>query len=488
MIDFYRRLLAAMTNANGPAYRHYDERRDWNDMTRAMRRVNSVLADGRERVVALYAGKSFAAYAGLFATLLSDNCWVPINPDLPPGRNLQMLALARPSIILADRDLPPDLAAFAASEGVAVHRLDRLAADGAEREFDLSRGFRPEAIAYVMFTSGSTGVPKGVPMTHANYIPFIETAMKILPFGPGEVFADYHDFGFDISIFYLFCCPLTGGAFAPAIAERDRTMPLGNLVANEVTVLATVPSTIARIRTLKRDARLETRLKILFLCGEPLRLDILRYCQDRIGAPNIYNFYGLTETGVENFHHRCAPDDPERYADQGYAPIGLPLPGNPILLGDDAELSLGGVQVTPGYLGGIGAERFFVQDGLRWFKSGDKVIQAHGVYFCKGRLDNQVKVNGYRIELMDIEAHLRRLDGVEEAVCFVETVGERAFIVAALHGSAPPDVHGIRPPLKGLLPPYMIPSSVFRLEDVPVNKAGKVDRLAVRALYPRTAT
>ena len=127
---------------------------------------------------------------------------------------------------------------------------------------------------------------------------------------------------------------------------------------------------------------------------------------DKLRVPEVYNFYGLTETGVENFHHRCRRSDVESYADVGYVPIGLPLPNNDIRIGEGDELWLSGCQTTPGYLGGVGADKFTELDGKRWYLTGDKVVNFKELWFCKGRLDSQVKVSGHRIELMDVEAHL----------------------------------------------------------------------------------
>jgi acyl-CoA synthetase (AMP-forming)/AMP-acid ligase II len=477
---FYRRLLGAIASNTGDAYVYFNDRCSWTDLYCRMREINTGLAGKRRQRIAVYSGKSPDAYAAIFTCILSGNVWVPLNPDFPPERIVQMLRLAVPAVIVTDRPLPEAIANWVQESGVDV--LDLSApGTGPGLEFD------PDAIkaddeAYIMFTSGSTGTPKGVPMTHANYIPFVDTALDILDLRCGDVFADYHDFGFDISIFYLFCCPLVGGAFAPALREVERLMPLAHIRDNKVTILASVPSILARVRAMHPVNPPPTTLRLLFLCGEPFRLELLDYSMNAMAIEQVYNFYGLTETGVENFHHRCSPDDIERFAATQYVPIGLPLPGNRFRIDAEGELWLAGPQLTPGYLGGIGTERFTTLDGERWYRTGDRVEERDGLYFCKGRLDWQVKLNGYRVELMDIEAHIRSLPDVMEAVCVVEPHQGRDFLVAVIAAGRPLESGDVRGGLKGRVPSFMLPNAVMQVEDIPLNKSGKVDRQAVTAL------
>ncbi len=221
----------------------------------------------------------------------------------------------------------------------------------------------------------------------------------------------------------------------------------------------------------------------MFLCGEPFRLDILEYCFKNMKVKDVYNFYGLTETGVENFYHKCHSDDLVDYREIGFVPIGKPLNGNNVRIGENSELLLSGCQVTPGYLGGRSAEKFEIIEGTRWFHTGDIVVKYKDVYFCKGRLDSQVKLSGYRIELMDIEAHLRMIEQVEEAVCFVEAAGGRDILAAAIKTRTEVPIKDIQGKLKTQLPFYMIPKDFLLLETLPLNKNGKIDRKKIREIY-----
>lgn len=478
---YYENLYNIIKSSSALFYVYYDEKHTYQECHQNMLKLNSVLHKVRNKRIALYVSKSFNSYCAIFAVILSGNTWIPFSPSQPAKRSLDMLTLAEPYLIITDEDLPELIASYARDNNIGVVRLQEIVNGADKTEFALS-DFKKDDIAYIMFTSGSTGVPKGVPMTHENYINFIETALKILPFGRGEVFSDFHEFSFDISIFYLFCAIFTESAFAPIIKPEEKFFPLANIVDNKVTVWSSVPSVISQIKTLRPTEKINTPIKIMFLCGEPFRLDVLKYCHENMNIKRIYNFYGLTETGVENFYHECRPDDLRRFEMKGFLPIGKPLPGNNVSLTEDNELLLSGCQVTPGYLAGIAKDRFKHIDGVRWFYTGDIVEKYEDVYFCKGRLDNQVKLNGYRIELMDIETHVRRFEAVRDAVCFVDNAADRPTLVCALEAQQA-DTEKLKNFLKSVLPSYMIPQKYFLLDVLPKNSNGKIDRPKVVSLH-----
>lgn len=482
---FYAELAAKLASASGPAWIAGTERRDYPELFVCVRRLAARLKPWRDRIVVVLADKTFAAYAAVHGVLLSGNAWVPLSPQVPPARAAEILRLTGAALLLTDRPPSSELAAAAAEIGAEIHALDDFALTGDAPDLILPR-FDDHAFAYVMFTSGSTGVPKGVPMTHANYIPFVRNAMALLPLGADDVFSDFHDWAFDISIFYLFCAPMAGAALAPSVRPSDRVAPLRYIQEAGITVWSSVPSAIARIRQMHADEQPASGLKVMFLCGEPFSLRVLDYCLNNLRAAHVYNFYGLTETGVENFWHPCRPQDLTDFEPWGFVPIGQPLPGNAVMVGDNKELLLAGDQVTPGYLGGVGAERFIDYDGQCWYRTGDVVEQHLGQWFCKGRLDSQVKLAGYRIELMDIEVNIKRVAGVEEAVCFVAERGGHAQLMAALlprPGQDGLDVAAIKRDLAKLLPAYMVPVRLIEVDGMPVNSNGKIDRRQVQAQH-----
>ncbi|MBF0369120.1 MAG: AMP-binding protein [Magnetococcales bacterium] len=484
MIDrYYQKLHQALTPSPRICYRYGEDQRDYGEMHRVICQVKGLLADFNQRPVVIYSQKSFEAYGAIFATILSGNIWVPLSPDLAVNRNLDILKMVPPALVLMDCDLPSQIADHLQEQNIPVWNLGQLAQSPIPpREIPPPR-FDPDGIAYIMFTSGSTGTPKGVPMSHLNYIHFIENCLNILPFQSGDVFADYHDFAFDISIFYLFCFPLVQGAIAPVMTPRERVMPAGFMQQNDITVWASVPSVIDRVR--KLHPSLNTSIRIHFLCGEPFALPVLNYCQEGMKVPHIYNFYGLTESGVENFHYRCQPGDVERFEAFGFVPIGTPLPGNEVDVSEEGELLLSGCQLTPGYLDGVGADRFFERDGKRWFRTGDLIAHHEGLTFCKGRIDSQIKHRGYRIELMDVEVNLKRHSQIRDVICFQFQHHGRSLLVAVVQMPPGETINPIqlKQTMGDQLPLHMLPDRIYPIDTFPENANGKKDRKAVRERF-----
>jgi len=186
---------------------------------------------------------------------------------------------------------------------------------------------------------------------------------------------------------------------------------------------------------------------------------------------------------VENFYHPCMPEDLDKYKNYGMAPIGTPLPGNLVKITGEKELWIGGCQVTPGYLEDKSPDKFEIAENIRFCKTGDIVEEYDGVYFCKGRMDSQVKLSGHRVELMDIEVHIAKQENIGQAVCFVDETENRSTLVAVIQPSGNIDFKKIQANLRQELPDYMVPKNHMILDTLPLNKNGKVDRKAVRDAY-----
>ncbi|HNX90726.1 MAG TPA: AMP-binding protein [Candidatus Omnitrophota bacterium] len=488
---FYEKLMAPFLRSTRIFYKYFDEEYTYGRAYSLMKIINHTLNrnnKNRKKIV-VYGGKSFPVYCAIYSIILSDNVWIPITPGIPPDRLMAMMELLHPDIFLYEEEIPQGVVESAGKIKMEVISLTDVAERKESMDFEMCK-YSPNDWAYVMFTSGSTGVPKGVPMTHLNYINFINNAMEILPFQKGEIFSDYHDFAFDISIFYIFCAPLTEGTIAPIRKKEERMFPLNHIQKNKITVWSSVPSVIACIQRLRPAGKLENSIRIMFLCGEPFSLSILKYCYENLDIKEVYDFYGLTETGVENFYHHCSIDDLERFREKGFVPIGRPLKGNDIKVTEEKELLLSGCQVTPGYLGNIEQGRFETIEGDRWYHTGDIVEKFEDVYFCKGRIDSQVKISGHRIELMDIEVHIKQFPGIKEAICFVteQTMGVKRLACAVeTQDQADTVIPGLEGWLRGKLPEYMVPKVIHHIKAMPTNNNGKIDRKAIREMFSQGA-
>ena len=171
-----------------------------------------------------------------------------------------------------------------------------------------------------------------------------------------------------------------------------------------------------------------------------------------------------------------------KYKDYGYAPIGRCIDGNKISVTNDNLLLVNGPQVTPGYFGKENLNHLIEYKGDKWFSMGDVVEIQNDIYICKGRLDNQIKLNGYRIHLMDIETQIKKNNNIEDCMCIVEQFNEQKIISVILICKMDITVSELRVFLKNKLPSYMIPRKVICIKEKPINKNGKLDRAKLKYL------
>ncbi|GIH96833.1 AMP-binding protein [Planobispora siamensis] len=453
--------------------------------------------------VGLYAARSLLAYAGYLAIQRLGATAVPLNPSAPAARNRAVAAAAGLDLVLADAALPPPVLPAAT---LAV-RLDRL--DAPPRAVPDTLPARPDDPAYVLFTSGSTGAPKGVPVRHRSVDAYLSHVVPRYELGPGCRLSQTFDLTFDLSVFDMFAA-WGSGATLVVPAPYDLLKPVAFVAREELTHWFSVPSVVSlamRLRRLKPGVMPSLRWSLF--CGEPLTL--LQAGAWRLAAPGsvLENLYGPTELTVSCAQYRL-PADPGRWPEtaNGTVPIGTPYPRVEHLVVDEegrpaaeGELLLRGVQRFPGYADpGVNPGRFACFDGVRareavtaggtaggtvapdlWYRTGDRVAWRDGVLVHLGRLDQQVKISGHRVEPGEVEAALRgQPDVVEAVVLAVRGRDGELCLEAACTGTGLDPVALIRGVAR-VLPGYMVPRSVTILDELPLNTNGKVDRRATAA-------
>ncbi|MDH5275389.1 MAG: amino acid adenylation domain-containing protein, partial [Gammaproteobacteria bacterium] len=366
----------------------------------------------------------------ILAVLKAGGAYVPLDPHWPANRLRRMRAAVDPRVLISRTVFLPQ---FADHAGPVVD-LDRdqsviAAASDANPDVPID----PARWCYVLFTSGSTGAPKGVPVTHGNLLGLFPPLTAALDFGPGDVWTWFHSASFGFSVWELWGALLHGGSVV-IVPENIRQDPaaLGELVAEEqVTVFSQTPSAFRRVL---HDARFHasiagSRLRYLALSGEAIRRDDIAGWLARGHRARLINTYAITETAGQVALRVYGEGDA---TEEGARNLGQPLAGREVLVLDAAgrpapagaagELWVGGACVTPGYLAAPEqASRFSeiaVPGGgiVRGYRSGDRVRQlADGSLEYLGRVDAQLKFRGYRIEPGDIEAALREHPGVRDA-------------------------------------------------------------------------
>ncbi|MEO1027446.1 MAG: amino acid adenylation domain-containing protein, partial [Pseudomonadota bacterium] len=433
---------------------------------------------------------------GLLGVLKAGAAYVPLEQSQPAARRRYMAEAARARFVLYQAGTTPDLGD--AIQFVMVDAAVSCAADQPETPPDVS--ITPYDIAYVMFTSGSTGQPKGVAVPHAGLWNRLRWMQEDFAFGPGDRTLQKTPYGFDVSVSELFL-PLLAGSelvFAPPEAHKD-PVALKKLVDQfDITTIHFVPSMLAAfVDAFEGEAApLCSSLKRVICTGEAFSEDLGRRAIKLLGC-GIYNLYGPTEASIEVTHWDMAEPTPEG-PPASSAPIG-PVISNmaayvldqhlqPVPEGVAGELYLSGVGLAHGYerRPDLTAAAFlpnpFAADPShsRMYRTGDLARWRGGVLEYLSRVDFQVKLRGQRIELGEIEAVLEQFDSVSRAAVTVYAARGAEHLAAFIQPSADmPTDDALRDHLTERLPAYMIPTQFIVLEEMPLTANGKLDRKAL---------
>jgi amino acid adenylation domain-containing protein len=455
-------------------------------------------------LVAILAYRSIGAYSGVLGILASGRGYVPLNPRFPAARTLAMLnfsgctsLVVSPEVVNA---LDPILEGAKQSllvvclAGVDAWRLQRLhprhrivgEQSGTQLAgIDRTRVARIQSAdpAYLLFTSGSTGIPKGIAISHGNVASYLNYTLGRYAFTPDDRFSQTFDMTFDLSVHDMFVCWSTGSCLV-AMSHTTLVAPGRHIRDARLTVWFSVPSVIMFMQHLHLlRAGSFPLLRTSLFCGEPLLEIWASAWQD--AAPNsvIDNVYGPTEATIAISHYRWNKLRRHNRCRSGLVPIGRLFSSQNCRV-VDGELWLAGDQIASGYLNDQArTEQHFVTIGRNvWYRTGDLVTEDDdGDFHYLGRLDSQVQICGPRVELQEIESAIRQIAESDSviAVPWPPQVGRADSIYVFIAASLPIDTTLIRRQSAEVLPSYMVPADIFLADDIPVNANGKIDRMAL---------
>jgi amino acid adenylation domain-containing protein len=454
-------------------------------------RVLTAVDGSRPRRIGLMAGRSLQAYAGYLAALRLGAAVVPLSATISRERLIETIGRAGIDVMLAPNPVGGLPVPLVGPDAPVNERWRRTA----------PTAVNPDDVAYVIHTSGSTGTPKGVPVTHRSAAAMLEHVVPAIGLGPGCRFTQCHELTFDPSVWDLFGT-WSAGATLVVPTRNDLVRPARFVANRGIThfhYASPVISVAARLGDLRPGVM--PGLRWAGFGGEQLTFERARQWQE--AAPNcaMDNLYGPTEATVVCTAYRLPAerrDWPESVHDT--VPIGRPLPQVDVLVLDEegreaqvGELCLRGPQVFSGYLDPQDNDgRFASFDGrsttnLRgaalpgpehYYRTGDRVRVSGGLLVHLGRLDQQVKVHGHRIELGQIEAALRRVRGVADAVALA-LPGDGELVLEACYTGETWDPLELRRQLARMLPGYMVPRGIRHRAAFPLNQNGKTDRRAL---------
>ncbi len=425
--------------------------------------------------IAVHGHKEPEMLIAFLAAVKSGRPYVPIDFSIPAQRVERIIEVAGAAVVLTP---------------------ERVANLGSESRQAGSRRVESNDPFYILFTSGSTGEPKGVVITLANLTHFVEWMLAEQKFTElGETFLNQAPFSFDLSVMDLYPCLVTGGTLFSV--TKDHVANLKNLYSafaeSAVTSWVSTPS-FAQMCLIEKSftQTMMSEVRRFLFCGETLAPETASQLVERFPKAEVWNTYGPTEATVATTSILV---DRKVLNEYSPLPVGAVMPGTNIFIldekksevpeGERGEIVIAGPNVSPGYLGreDLTEKAFYEIDGSRAYRTGDWGRMKNGQLFFEGRMDSQVKVHGYRIELGDLEANLRALPEIADAVVLPVMKQERidslaAIVVLAVEksGSDFEMSARLKSRLGERLPAYMVPRKFIYVDAFPMTANGKADR------------
>lgn len=443
----------------------------------------------KKSVIAVIAERSVEMYCAIYGIIRGGNAYLPIDPNYPQER--------------IDRILTDSKAAAVAAQGkftklagnVPVIDMTEFISDCHKECNSEKCAAEPDDTAYVIYTSGSTGNPKGAMVSHRSAVNRILWMHDKYPLGDGDVIFQKTPYTFDVSVWELFWWGICGGSLA-ASKPDEHFLPakiLDEVKGNKVTHLHFVPSVfeifLSYLESHTEEQSKFNTVKYVFVSGEALTANLVErfyklYSYDKV---TLHNLYGPTECAVDVTYYDCRPEDVDP------VPIGKPIYNTQMYVVDKSmkavpigvtgELCIAGVNVGKGYLGRpeLTAEKFvdnpFGEGKL--YRTGDNAYfrEDGQLIFC-GRIDSQIKLNGQRIEIGEIESAINEAKGADSAAVIVRKVNSSDVLVAFYTGfvDAKDEIKNV---CMSKLPKYMVPGAFIHLDKLPLNQSGKLDRKAL---------
>jgi D-alanine--poly(phosphoribitol) ligase subunit 1 len=437
--------------------------------------------------IGLVVNDDIETYASIFAIWLEGYAYVPLHPQQPHERSLEIAAQAEVDLIIGS-GIRSGFATYTTIDSSLL----------VNNEIDLKPRPTPDdSLAYILFTSGSTGKPKGVQITRGNVGSFMKSFWEVgFCIDQNDRCLQCFDLTFDVSV-QSYLVPLLRGACTYTIPHNQikYSYVFGLLDNHKITFGAMAPSMIRYLRPYFDEIQVPS-MRYAILTAEASPLDLITEWSKCIPKAEIYDFYGPTEATIYCTYNKFNREGENKQLN-GLLSIGKPMKGIHAIIVDEkgkelpkiqkGELCLSGFQITPGYWKNESknAESFFeikTENTIeRFYKTGDSCyFDTDGDIMLTGRLDHQVKIQGYRVELGEIEYYARECLHGQNAVAVTFANQSNNNEIALFVEGALTDEHLLLEYLRRKMPSYMIPSKIMIQEALPINTSGKVDRIALK--------
>jgi len=461
----------------------------YNQLGKFVSKIRSIInnIDQENKYFGLVVNDDIETYASIFALWLEGKAYIPLHPKQPIERNLEIIDQMEISIILdsSNDNIYNEFTTISTQD--LVYRNSFL---------ELNNNISEDDLAYILFTSGSTGKPKGVMISRRNVGAFMDSFWDTdIEIDENDRCLQTFDLTFDVSV-QSFLTPLTRGACVYTIPHDQikYSYVFGLLEDHQITFGAIAPSMIRYLKPYFDEIDLP-KMKICIVTAEASPLELIKEWQKCIPNATVYDFYGPTEATIYCTYYKVKRSNDNRSLN-GMLSIGKPLKNvEAIIIDDDTnilekgekgELCVSGDHITSGYWKNPEKnkesffEKVFNGEKQRFYYTGDLCYLEDGEIMLYGRKDSQVKIQGYRVELGEIEFHAREfLNGINVVVLpFVNKSSNTELSIFIETKKI--DINSLESYLKLKLPPYMIPTNYSLVQDFPLNTNGKIDKIKLK--------
>ena len=417
--------------------------------------------------VVIYGHKSIDMFVSIFACLHSGRAYIPVDLYTPVDRVKKIIEAAGSRLVIAN-------------EAVEVSDADveKLKLSELEKYSESDEKYPDSDIAYIIFTSGSTGEPKGVPISKENLLNFIDWISNLEPLKDYENanVLNQASFGFDLSVADIYYAMANGHSLVALDKDSQENYSeiFNKIHSNNINVLVVTP-TFMKLCLVNKEFCSDNypSLKCTYFCGEQLETTTAKTLLERFPGMSVINAYGPTEAtcavSAVNITYDMLESD--------LLPVGTVDNFATDITIENKEIVLKGKSVSNGYLG-ENKGGFYKECNINCFRTGDIGFIKGKCLYCKGRMDSQIKFKGYRIELNDIESNIYKIPGVRQCAVVAKRKDRfnikliKAFVVL----DDGYDTDYVKSELKRLIPLYMVPKSIVKINEMPVNANGKTDR------------
>ncbi len=461
--EFYQKILLNLKSRKKIFYKKNKTKLSYFDILKKVEKFCFIIKKNRSNRIGLYCDKSENYYSAVIAILMSGKTWIQISKKNPNNRNSLIVKEGKIDLILSDIKIN-----FA--KGVRIKYFKDIIDLKSSLKLTNKCNIKEENLSCIFFTSGSTGVPKGVKITYKSMITSLNHQIKSLKYSNNEVFSDFHENSFVMSLNTILPCIRLGSSISPLIRETDKIIGNEIIKKNNVTTLITVPSYILFLNNINFK---KLYIKKIILCGENCSLNILNIIKKRFNFKSLYNCYGATELSPWAFSYRYKKADNKMIEKMLQLPIGKPFSGIKVKKNRNGEMLVSGNVLSQGYLKKNQNKGKFLKIKKKIFYNTGDIFKVHKKnYFILGRNDAQIKLSGLRINLNDIDANLKKNININ----FSFTFFKNNKITTVYNSKKKISDIEVRNFLEKNLPNYMMPKNIFFTKKIFFNKNGKVNR------------